>query len=144
MELKHLSAAVLLTLFDDLADETRSKYVYAAFFETDYCYELFELCGLKYDKFVIDARIAQRPRVPIGHDDETYTQRLSIRNHQTGGRKTYTFNVDNGYITRISRNGELYRLRRFGANGEEKECSYIADSAFDRLRAGVYHLCEGV
>lgn len=144
VNIRHVSAAVLLSVFDDLADTARTKYVYASFFDSDYCAALFELAGIVYDKNVINARIAQRPPVPEGIDKGTYTQRISLYDHFAKQRRVYTFCVDSGYITCIESAKKLYRLRQFDSKGQEKECSYIAEIAFERLRAGIYHLCEGV
>lgn len=123
-----LAASILLNVFDDLASEERTQYVYAAFFDSDYCKSLFDAAGVKYDRFVINARIAQRPRTVGMIDNETYTQPVYVRNRGTGGRVKYLFVVENGYIVRIERNGIIYRLKhRYedSPNRKYTECSYI-------------------
>lgn len=147
MAISKLAASILLNVFNDLADESRTQYVYAAFFDSEYCKSLFAAAGVKYDRFVINARIAQRPRT-IGMDGtETYSQPVYVRNLETGGREKFWFVVDHGYITRIERNGITYRLkhRRENDNSEkEYECSYIMNRAIDALHSGLYYLVEGV
>lgn len=142
-----LAASILLNVFNDLADEERTQYVYAAFFDSDYCKSLFAAAGVVYDKFVINARIAQRPRTIGMSDTETYSQPVYVRNLKTGGREKFWFVVDHGYITRIERNGITYRLKhRRGHDNCEKEyeCSYIMHRAIDALHSGLYYLVEGV
>lgn len=142
-----LAASILLNVFNDLADETRTQYVYAAFFDSEYCKSLFAAAGVKYDRFVINARIAQRPRTIGMTDTETYSQPVYVWDMETGGRKKYWFVVDHGYITRIERNGITYRLahRREHDNCEkEYECSYIMSRAIAALHRGLYYLVEGV
>lgn len=142
-----LAASILLNVFEDLASEERTQYVYAAFFDSDYCKSLFDAAGVVYDKFVINARIAQRPRTIGMHGTETYSQPVYVRNLKTGGREKFWFVVDHGYITRIERNGITYRLkhRREHDNSEkEYECSYIMHRAIDALHSGLYYLVEGV
>lgn len=141
-----LAASILLNVFDDLASEERTQYVYAAFFDSEYCKALFAAAGVVYDKFVIDARIAQRPRTIGMQDTETYSQQVYVRNSK-GGCEKFWFVVDHGYITRIERNGITYRLkhRREHDNSEkEYECSYIMRRAIDALHGGLYYLVEGV
>lgn len=142
-----LAASILLNVFGDLASEGRTQYVYAAFFDSEYCKSLFAAAGVKYDLFVINARIAQRPRTIGMTDTETYSQPVYVRNLETGGREKYWFVVDHGYITRIERNGITYRLkhRREHDNSEkEYECSYIMRRAIGALHSGLYYLVEGV
>lgn len=143
---KQLAAAVLLSVFDDLANPVRTKYVYASFFDTDYCKALFDRAGIAFNRFVINARIAQRPRMP---EDDTYTRRLvqtvTKRGHAPKITDVYIC-VDSGYITRIEdRHGNLFRLFCKGSNGTgEKECSYYAKTAFNNLNSGRYTLKRGV
>ncbi len=142
-----LAAAILLNVFDDLASEDRTQYVYAAFFESDYCKSLFAAADVVYDKFVINARIAQRPRTIGMCDTETYLQPVYVRNLKTGGREKFLFVVDHGYITRIERNGITYRLKHLREQDnceKEYECSYIMHRAIDALHSGLYYLVEGV
>lgn len=141
-----LAASILLNVFEDLASEERTQYVYAAFFDSEYCKSLFAAAGVKYDRFVINARIAQRPRTIGMGDTETYSQPVYVRNSK-GGREKFWFVVDHGYITRIERNGITYRLkhRREHDNCEKEwECSYIMHRAIDALHGGLYYLVEGV
>lgn len=142
-----LAASILLNVFDDLASEERTQYVYAAFFDSDYCKSLFAAAGVVYDKFVINARIAQRPLTIGMSNTETYSQPVYVRNLKTGGREKFWFVVDHGYITRIERNGITYRLKhRKEHDNSEKgyECSYIMRRAIDALHSGLYYLVEGV
>lgn len=142
-----LAASILLNVFDDLASEERTQYVYAAFFDSDYCKSLFAAAGVVYDKFVINARIAQRPLTIGMSNTETYSQSVYVRNLKTGGREKFWFVVDHGYITRIERNGITYRLKhRKEHDNSEKgyECSYIMRRAIDALHSGLYYLVEGV
>lgn len=149
---KQLAASVLLSVFDDLASPDRTKYVYASFFDTDYCKALFDCAGIAYDRFIINARIAQRPRMPVPEND-TYTRRFVQRvpshawKRGNEPRKIDVFIcVENGYITRIEdKHGNLFRLFCKGSNGTgEKECSYYAKTAFNNLNSGRYKLKEGV
>lgn len=142
-----LAAAILLNVFEDLASEERTQYVYAAFFDSDYCKSLFAAAGVVYDRFVVNARIAQRPRTIGMHDTETYSQPVYVRNLKTGGREKFWFVVDHGYITRIERNGCTYRLKHHkerDKSDKEYECSYIMQRAIDALHSGLYYLEEGV
>lgn len=142
-----LAASILLNVFEDLADESRTQYVYAAFFESEYCKSLFAAAGVKYDWFVINARIAQRPRTVCMHDMETYTQPVYVKNRETGDREKYLFVVENGYIVRIERNGIIYRLKHRHEDSDRckcSECSYVMLNAIDALHSGLYYLVEGV
>lgn len=142
-----LAASILLNTFNDLADENRTQYVYAAFFDSDYCKSLFAAAGVKYDWFVINARIAQRPRTVCMIDTETYTQPVYVINRETGGREKYLFVVENGYIVRIERKGIIYRLKHRNEDSDRckcSECSYIMQRAIDGLHSGLYYLVEGV
>ena len=143
---KQLAASVLLSVFDDLASPDRTKYVYASFFDTDYCKALFDRAGIEYNRVIINARIAQRPRMP---EQDTYTRRLVQRICKRGKAPEVLdvfVCVDNGYITRIEdKRGNLFRLFCKGSNGiGEKECSYYAKTAFNNLNSGRYKLKEGV
>ena len=143
---KQLAASVLLSVFDDLASPDRTKYVYASFFDTDYCKALFDCAGIAYSRFIINARIAQRPRML---EDDTYTRRLVQRVcklvHAPEVLDVFVC-VDNGYITRIEdKRGNLFRLFCKGSNGKsDNECSYYATTAFNNLASGRYKLKEGV
>ena len=144
---RKLAASILLNVFEDLASEERTQYVYAAFFDSDYCKSLFSAADVVYDKFVINARIAQRPRTIGMRDTETYLQPVYVRNLKTGGREKFLFVVDHGYITRIERNGITYRLKHLREQDnceKEYECSYIMHRAIDALHSGLYYLVEGV
>ena len=142
-----LAASILLNVFEDLASEERTQYVYAAFFDSEYCKSLFAAAGVKYDRFVINARIAQRPRTVCMIDTETYTQPVYVKNRETGGREKYLFVVENGYIVRIERSGIIYRLKHRHEDSDRckcSECSYIMRRAIDALHSGLYYLVEGV
>lgn len=142
-----LAAAILLNVFDDLADESRTQYVYAAFFDSEYCKSLFAAAGVVYDRFVINARIAQRPHTVGMIDTETYTQPVYVKNRETGGREKYMFVVEKGYIVRIERNGIIYRLKHRYEDSDRckcSECSYVMLNAIEGLRSGLYYLVEGV
>lgn len=127
---RQLAASVLVQAFNDLASPAHTSGVYAAFFFTDYCKELFECAGVTYDPAKIAQRIAERPK-PF--HDETFTRH--------SGR--YTFRIVNGYIEEISdKRGDLYRLRAVGQNtGRVK---YYWKTAFSMLYKGYYVIEEGV
>lgn len=139
----HLSAAILYAAFEDLGDENRTKYIYPQFFFSDLCKNFFALSGVVYDRDKITKLIDRRPRPSVMFDAETYTQNISVKNAEEGTRYTYTFEVQNGYITKISRKGVVYRLKRTH-DIKDTECNYIADVALDNLRSGKYCLVEGV
>ena len=140
---RKLAASILLNVFEDLASEERTQFVYAAFFDSEYCKSLFAAVGVKYDRFVINARIAQRPLTNGMQDTETYSKQVYVWNLETGGREKYWFVVDHGYITRIERNGITYRLKHRREH-DSYECSYIMRRAIDALHSGLYYLVEGV
>lgn len=138
----HLAAAVLVTAFDDLNDNERTRFIYPQFFFTDLCKMFFNLSGVVYDREKIIRMIEKRPRPDVMFDSDTYTQKISIMDAERRTRNTYLFEVVDGYIYKISRHGIVYRLEH--CQGKDDECNYIADVAFDRLRSGRYVLREGV
>lgn len=139
---KHLAAAILAAAFDDLNDSERTQFIYPQFFFSALCKMFFKLSGVVYDREKIAHHIANRPRIDVMFDSDTYTRKIRAMDAESGTRHTYVFEVVDGYIFKISRCGIVYRLER--AKGKNEECNYIADIAFDYLRSGLYILTEGV
>lgn len=127
---RELAAAILAQAFEDLACPCNTKRVYAAFFFSDYCKNLFAMSGVEYNADKIRERIEQRPKQRGYYYDTRQTYGI------------YNITVENGYITEIRNRftGEICRLKAH----TPRECNYYYPSAMSRLYGHTYTIVEGV
>lgn len=127
---RELAAAVLAQAFEDLASPTKTKYVYAGFFFSDYCKNLFSMTGVEYDPKMIRERIDARPL------QKSYYYDCKTKHYM------YMFTVKNGYIEEIKSmiDGSLCCLD----TGTDREPNYYFPTAMSRLWSHRYTVREGV